>query len=85
MWKFPELINPLQPGVAFLYPLKTSENLKFCGIIRGYRKTIPGCNGLNKQCQKDHRVNREWWLPYMVLINPKFQNSLFQKSCVKGV
>ena len=21
-------INPLQPGVAFLYPLKTSENLK---------------------------------------------------------
>ena len=22
------LINPLQPGVAFLYPLKTSENLK---------------------------------------------------------
>ena len=24
-------INPLQPGVAFLYPLKTSENLKvFC-------------------------------------------------------
>ena len=22
------LLNPLQPGVAFLYPLKTSENLK---------------------------------------------------------
>ena len=22
------VINPLQPGVAFLYPLKTSENLK---------------------------------------------------------
>ena len=21
-------INPLQPGVAYLYPLKTSENLK---------------------------------------------------------
>ena len=21
-------VNPLQPGVAFLYPLKTSENLK---------------------------------------------------------
>ena len=22
------IINPLQPGVAYLYPLKTSENLK---------------------------------------------------------
>ena len=25
---FLNIINPLQPGVAFLYPLKTSENLK---------------------------------------------------------
>ena len=33
-------LNPLQPGVAFLYPLKTSEN-------RGYRKATPVCNGLN--------------------------------------
>ena len=23
-----KLFNPLQPGVAFIYPLKTSENLK---------------------------------------------------------
>ena len=23
-----KLLNPLQPGVAFLYPLKTSENLQ---------------------------------------------------------
>ena len=34
--------NPLQPGVAFLYSLKASENL------RGYRKTTPGCNRLSK-------------------------------------
>ena len=32
IWVF----NPLQPGVAFLYPLKTLENLK----------VTPGCNGL---------------------------------------
>ena len=30
--------NPIQPGVAFLYSLKTS----------GYRKATPGCNGLQK-------------------------------------
>ena len=24
--------NPLQPGVAFLYPLKTSENVCFQGV-----------------------------------------------------
>ena len=38
--------NPLQPGVAFLYPLKTSENLKVSDVFRGYRKATPSCNGL---------------------------------------
>ena len=37
------LVNPLQCGVAFLYPLKSSENLQ------GYRKATPGCNGLVKE------------------------------------
>ena len=27
--------NPLQPGVAFLYPLKTSENLKVFRCFQG--------------------------------------------------
>ena len=27
--------NPLQPGVAFLYSLKTSENLKAFGCFQG--------------------------------------------------
>ena len=26
-YKYLKLINPLQPGVAYIYPLKTSENL----------------------------------------------------------
>ena len=30
-----ELLNPLQPGVAFLYPLKTSENLKVFWYFQG--------------------------------------------------
>ena len=40
------LINPLQPGVAFLYLLKTSENLQVFWWFQGYRKVTPGCNGL---------------------------------------
>ena len=38
------MLNPLQRGATFLYPLKTLENLK---VFRGYRKATPGCNGLN--------------------------------------
>ena len=30
--------NPLQPGVAFLYPQKALENLKVSDVLRGYRK-----------------------------------------------
>ena len=29
--------NPLQPGVACLYTLKTSENVKVSDVFRGYR------------------------------------------------
>ena len=39
--------NPLQPSVAFLYPLKTSENLNVFWCFRGYRTAKPDCNGLN--------------------------------------
>ena len=41
------LFNPLQPGVAFLYPLKNQETSRFSNIFRGYRKARPTCNGLN--------------------------------------
>ena len=40
------LFNPLQPSVAFLYPLKTSEHQRFSDIFRGYKKATLGCNGL---------------------------------------
>ena len=34
-----ENIKPLHVTDVFLYPLKTSENQRFSGIFRGYRKT----------------------------------------------
>ena len=40
-------INPLQPGVAFLYPLKTSENLKVFLCFQGYSKATMGFDGLS--------------------------------------
>ena len=48
-------LNPFQSSVAFLYPLKTSENLRFSDVSRGYRKATSGCNGLNKN-------NAHFWL-----------------------
>ena len=30
--------DPFQANVLFLYPLKTSGNLCFSGVFRGYRK-----------------------------------------------
>ena len=52
------MINPLQPGVAFLYPVKTSRTLKFSDIFREYRKATPGCNGLIQELFKFRRS--EW-------------------------
>ena len=43
------LFNPLQPSVAFLYPLKTSENQRFSDIFRGYRKRPVARKGLSKR------------------------------------
>ena len=42
-------INLLQPGVAFLYLLKTSEKHRFSDVFRGYRKATRGCNGLKSK------------------------------------
>ena len=52
------VFNPLHPGVAFLYPLKISENLK---IFRGYRKTALGSNWLNKNDQAKSKVPNNYF------------------------
>ena len=41
-------VNPLQPCVTFLYPLKISENLN---VFSGYRKATPIGNGLKNTDQ----------------------------------
>ena len=55
MWKFAPLwnsfksntsINPFQTNAPFLYPLKTSENLQFSDVFRGYRKGTLAWNWL---------------------------------------
>ena len=48
------LLIPLQPGVAFLYPLKTSENLLgfllFSGGIEKQHRVVMGLGSLQKYC-----------------------------------
>ena len=39
-------LKPLLPNAPFLYPMKTSENLRFSNVFRGYKKGISGSNGL---------------------------------------
>ena len=42
-------INLLRPDVAYLYPLKTSENVKVFLCFRGgINKATPDCNELHK-------------------------------------
>ena len=43
---FVPFINPLQPDVASLYPLETSENLRVFWCFQEYREATLGCNGL---------------------------------------
>ena len=40
------LFNPFAPNARFLYPLKTSENLRFSDVFRGKRKGVLETNGL---------------------------------------
>ena len=48
-------------GVSFLCPLKTSENLWFSDVFRGYKKGTPGSNGLKNIWDRFvHCVKRAW-------------------------
>ena len=38
--------NPFSTNVPLLYPLKTSENRRFCDVFRGYRSATLAENGL---------------------------------------
>ena len=41
-----QYVNPFPALSLFLYPLKTSENLWFSGVFRGYKKKPVALNGL---------------------------------------
>ena len=41
-----DFFNPYPPNVTFLHPLKTSENLRFSDVFRGYRNVTLGEYGL---------------------------------------
>ena len=51
------MINPFSINVPLLYPLKTSENLRFSDVFRGYRSRTLFENGLNynKNCKPKWR------------------------------
>ena len=51
----PQGVNPLLLSVPFLYPLKTSENLRFA-VFRVYKMGKPGSNGLKSE---DHKLKGE--------------------------
>ena len=48
--------NPFSTNVPLLYPLKTSENIRFSDVFRGYRSGTLVENGLNSICPFDHHL-----------------------------
>ena len=42
---FPLYVNLVSTNVPLLYPLKTSENLQFSDVVRGYRSETLVKNG----------------------------------------
>ena len=68
------MLNPFQASAPFPYPLKTSENQRFCDVFRVYRRTL-AWNGLNVSInfQKLQLFWRQqssiifymfWWFPW---------------------
>ena len=45
---FSSWVNPLLPGIPFLYPLKTSESHRFAYVFKVHKKETPGSGGLIK-------------------------------------
>ena len=49
-------INPFSTNVSLLYPLKTSENLSFTDVFRGYRSGTLVENGLRSVSTGKYKV-----------------------------
>ena len=72
------LFSPLMSSVTFSYPLKTSENLRFSDVFRGYKKVTLDIN----------RLMTPWvflilsWLVYFESLLAFFPVKLIQYLCV---
>ena len=51
-------VNPLLPNVLFLYSLKTSENLWFSEVFRGYKKGTLGSYGHFRKQSFSPKIHR---------------------------
>ena len=77
-WRF---INPFLPTCLFLYPLKTSENLWFSDVFRGYRKRPVTWNEFKCSWKIHCKIlSVNYFLFYKLSPQVLFQNSKLNKD-----
>ena len=58
-------VNPISANALFLYPLKTSENLRFSDVFKGYRNVVLAWKGLMGEFSmlivKFEHLTTYWW------------------------
>ena len=78
-------LNPFQANVPYLYPLKTSGNLWFSDVFRGYRKGTLAWNGLNRSKEDEPLLQVKMILSNRGFLSTKRkhqqQESLYKKIC----
>ena len=77
-------MNPFLTNVPLLYPLKTSENLRFSDDFRGYRGGTLVENGLKTECKFFEKLVLFSDIPYythMYVMNDKVFICLFSFAC----
>ena len=88
----PIMFNPFSTDVLLLYPLKTSDNLRFSDVFRGYRS---GTLVENRLIPQWFCVPSSWLVKYTILIklslpnlhflNPNFNYFLFLVALISFI
>ena len=68
------IFNPLLPGVAFVYPPKTSENLRFLRSLKREHREV-----MCWKWESGNGFSIDFFVDYMPFLNP-FPRTLFQKA-----
>ena len=68
------IFNPLLPGVAFIYPPKTSENLRFLESLKREHREV-----MCWKWESGNGFSIDFFVDYMPFLNP-FPRTLFQKA-----